>query len=100
VKPVQSYNYKDVGTNIDCSASSAEEGVYKVTLTVADSAVYFPDKSEAMVASSMTGAPAFRSFNASVNVLLRDGQTVQYTSVVDPVSGQTIKLEATLNVQK
>jgi hypothetical protein len=100
VKPVQSYNYKDVGTNIDCSASSAEEGIYKITLTVADSAVYFPDKSEAMVASSMTGAPAFRSFNASVNVLLRDGQTVQYTSVVDPVSGQTIKLEATLNVQK
>ena len=98
--PVQSYNYKDVGTNIDCSAASAEDGLYKVTLTVADSAVYFPDKSEAMVASSMTGAPAFRSFNASVNVLLRDGQTVQYTSVVDPVSGQTIKLEATLNVQK
>lgn len=98
--PVQSYNYKDVGTNIDCSASSGEDGTYKVTLVVADSSVYFPDKTEAMVASSTTGAPAFRSFNASVDVVLRDGQTVQYTSVVDPVSGQTIKLEATLNVQK
>ena len=99
--PVQSYNYKDVGTNIDCRASSGEDGAYKIMLTVADSAVYFPDKSEAMATSSMvTGAPAFRSFNASVDVLLRDGQTVQYTSVVDPVSGQTIKLEATLNVQK
>ena len=98
--PVQSYNYKDVGTNIDCSASSGEDGTYKITLIVADSAVYFPDKSEAMVASAATGAPAFRSFNASVAVVLRDGQTVQYTSVVDPVSGQTIKLEATLNVQK
>jgi hypothetical protein len=99
VAPVQSYNYKDVGTNIDCRASSEGEG-YRIMLTVTDSAVYFPDKTEAMVASSATGAPAFRNFNSTVDVLMRDGQTVQYTSVADPVSGQTIKLDATLNVQK
>jgi len=97
--PVQSYNYKDVGTNIDCRAMS-EGDSFRLMLTVQDSAVYFPDKTEAMVASASTGAPAFRSFNSTVNVLMRDGQTVQYTSVADPVSGQTIKLEATLNVQK
>jgi hypothetical protein len=97
--PVQSYNYKDVGTNIDCRAAS-EGDVFRVMLTVTDSAVYFPDKTEAMVASASTGAPAFRNFNSTVQVLLRDGQTVQYTSVADPVSGQTIKLEATLNVLK
>ena len=100
VTPIQSYNYKDVGTNIDCRASSEPDGVYKVLLTVTDSAVYFPDKTEAMVASAATGAPAFRNFNSTVDVLLRDGQTVQYTSVADPVSGQTIKLDATLNVMK
>jgi hypothetical protein len=98
--PVQSYNYRDVGTNIDCRAVS-EGDSYKLLLTVADSAVYFPDKSEALVTNrSMTGAPAFRNFNSTVSVMLRDGQTVQYTSVADPVSGQTIKLDATLNVLK
>jgi hypothetical protein len=97
---IQSYNYKDVGTNIDCRASSEADGMYRVMLTVTDSAVYFPDKTEAMVASASTGAPAFRNFNSTVDVLLRDGQTVQYTSVADPVSGQTIKLDATLNVMK
>jgi hypothetical protein len=100
VKPVQSYNYKDVGTNIDCRAATEGDSAFRVMLTVTDSAVYFPDKTEAMVASASTGAPAFRNFNSTVQVLLRDGQTVQYTSVADPVSGQTIKLEATLNILK
>jgi len=99
-RPVQSYNYKDVGTNIDCRAVS-DGDTFRLLLTVADSAVYFPDKTEAMVTSmSTTGAPAFRSFNSTVDLTLRDGQTVQYTSVADPVSGQTIKLDATLNVVK
>ena len=97
--PIQSYNYKDVGTNIDCRAVS-DADAFRLLITVADSAVYFPDKTEAMVASVSTGAPAFRSFNSTVNLTLRDGQTVQYTSVADPVSGQTIKLDATLNVVK
>jgi hypothetical protein len=97
--PVQSYSYKDVGTNIDCRAASDADGMFRLLLTVADSAIYFPDKTEAMVSAS-TGAPAFRNFNSTVDVLLRDGQTVQYTSVSDPVSGQTIKLDATLNVLK
>jgi Bacterial type II and III secretion system protein len=100
VTPIQSYNYRDVGTNIDCRAASETDGMYRLMLTVTDSAVYFPDKSEAMVASASTGAPAFRNFNSTVDVLLKDGQTVQYTSVADPVSGQTIKLDATLNVVK
>ena len=76
--PIQSYSYKDVGTNIDCRASSEPDGVYKVLLTVTDSAVYFPDKTEAMVASASTGAPAFRNFNSTVDVLLRDGQTCSH----------------------
>jgi hypothetical protein len=32
--------------------------------------------------------------------VLKDGQTGQSTSVTDPVSGQVIKLDATVNVQK
>ncbi len=97
-----SYQYRDVGTNIDCSASSVPEGQFRLTLTVTDSSVYYPDRTDPTAASTTptTGSPAFRNFNSTFNILLRDGQTAQYTSATDQVSGQVIKLDATINVQK
>ena len=99
---IQSYTYRDVGTNIDCAANTAADGAYKLIITVTDSSVYFPDQSDSAVRSTTasTGAPAFRNFNSTFTLLLRDGQTAQSTSVTDPVSGQIVKLDATLNVQK
>jgi len=41
-----------------------------------------------------------RSFNSSFQVLLRDGQTNQYTSATDPVTGEVTKIDVTLNVLK
>jgi type II secretory pathway component GspD/PulD (secretin) len=101
-KPQSSYSYRDVGTNIDCNASSGPDGTYKLTLTIQDSSVYYPDQSDTAVRSTInaTGAPAFRSFNSTFTLLLRDGQTAQSTSATDPVSGQVVKLDATVNVQK
>ena len=98
----QSYTYKDVGTNIDCIATTASDGLFKLVLTVEDSSVYYPDQSDAAAkpTSAMTGAPAFRNFTSTFTLLLRDGQTAQSTSATDPVSGQAIKLDATVNVQK
>jgi type II secretory pathway component GspD/PulD (secretin) len=100
-KTTQSYNYRDVGTNIDCAATTVPDG-YKLSITITDSSVYYPDQADSAVRSSVssTGAPAFRNFNSSFVLLLKDGQTVQSTSVTDPVSGQVIKLDATINVQK
>jgi hypothetical protein len=94
-----SYNYKDVGTNIDCSVSTWPDGFYKVNLTIADTSIYFPDRDKA-VPPSKTSPPAFRSFTSTFSILLRDGQTGQYTSVTDPVSGEVLKIDATLNVLK
>ena len=100
--PSASYNYRDVGTNVDCSASSAPNGMYRLSITITDSSVYYPDQSDAAVRSTTaaTGAPAFRNFNSSFVLLLRDGQTAQSTSATDPVSGQVVKLDATIAVQK
>jgi len=100
----QSYNYRDVGTNIDVTANTSpgSDGAYRLSIVMTDSSVYYPDQSEPAARSSVasTGAPAFRNFNSTFVILVRDGQTVQSTAVTDPVSGQTIKLDATLNVQK
>ena len=99
----QSYNYRDVGTNIDVTANTSPiEGAFRLSITINDSSVYYPDQSDpaARSMSAATGAPAFRNFNSTFVLLIRDGQTVQSTSVTDPVSGQVIKLDATVNVQK
>ena len=95
------YSYRDVGTNIDAIATSGPENTYRLNLTLNDSSVYYPDKNDPSVASpTNTGYPAFRSITANFNILLRDGQSGQYLSATDPVSGQVLKLEATLTVLK
>jgi hypothetical protein len=100
--PQSSYTYQNVGTEIDCSATTLDDGAFLITLTVTDSSVYYPDKSEsaAMAASATTGAPAFRNFSAKFAAVLRDGQTTQYVAATDPVSGQVVKIDATLNLLK
>ena len=44
--------------------------------------------------------PSFRNFNSSFTALLRDGQTMQYTSATDPVSGEVMKIDVTVAVMK
>ena len=95
-----SYNYRNVGTNIDCSASfeSTAPGVFQLTMTVSDSSIGLETSKRA--AGVMPDIPSFRTFNSSFTALLRDGQTTQYTSATDPVTGEVMKIDVTLNVMK
>jgi hypothetical protein len=46
------------------------------------------------------GNPSFRSFRASDSLVLKDGQTAQFTTAVDKVSGEIVKVDVTLTVVK
>ena len=96
------YNYRSVGTNIDCRVSRGiGEGQYKVQIVVNDSSVRFPEKQESTgPAVAGSTAPAFRAFTANFIIVLRDGQTAQYTSASDSASGEVLKVDATLTVLK
>lgn len=95
------FNYKDIGTSIDMVANSSTDGQFRVQITVSDSSVYFSEKKDTSAsAPSIVGQPAFRSFTSKFNILLRDGQTAQYTSATDQVNGEVMKIDATLNVLK
>jgi predicted small secreted protein len=48
----------------------------------------------------ITDAPAFRSFKGVNTVLLKDGQTRQYTVATDRVTGEVLKVDVTLKVLK
>jgi hypothetical protein len=97
-KPMTSFGYRNIGTNIDVRAEPSIDGRYEVTITIEESSVY-PDEL-APSTSKSTGAPAFRSFR-SVNVLvLRDAQSVEYTTATDRLTGEVYRVTAKMSVVK
>lgn len=97
--PMTSYSYRDVGTNIDCHAFPLDDGRYRLHFTVNQSSI-LPGDTTSTAALRGTGAPMFRNFNTSFVIALRDGQTAQNTSATDPVSGEVLKVDVTMNVVK
>lgn len=103
--PATGISYRSVGTNIDCQADGTADGLYRLAIKVEDSSVLSESgdgasKSATGPTSIIGDMPAFRSFRSNFTVILRDGQSTQYTSAVDPVSGEVMKIDVTLNVIK
>jgi hypothetical protein len=100
--PQVSYTYRSMGTNIDCSARTLEDGVFKLDLAVEDASVFVTDKEGPVTTNRTPGLPmpSFRKFASTFNLLLKDGQTAQHTTATDPVSGEVLRIEVTLSVVK
>lgn len=112
------YQYQEVGTNVDCSAKSLEGNNFEVYLSVQRSSLYSPHNVSAHGAlkefdadaspetnkesnnNSARSQPIFSSFSVDLNLLMRDGQTIQSTMATDPVSGRVLKVDVTLHVVK
>ena len=94
---VQSYTYRDVGTNIDVQAQGPVDGLYNLEIKLNDSSIGFDAKG---TEPALKGVPAFRNFTSNFSILVKDGQTAQYASATDPVSGETVKVDVTINVLK
>jgi hypothetical protein len=95
--PLVSYNYQNVGTNIDCRVTANEDGRFELTLGVDESTVVTNADG---ASGSVAGVPVMRNFKSRNRLLLRDGQTRQYTAATDRVNGETIRIEVTLRVVK
>jgi hypothetical protein len=102
-EPVGSIQYKDVGNNLDCNASSAPPDRFKIACSFEQSSVYATE-GDRVAAGSAVGnialgnVPLFRTFKSEMSLMLRDGQSALYTAATDPVSGEVLKIEVTLNV--
>jgi type II secretory pathway component GspD/PulD (secretin) len=91
-----SYNYKDLGTNIDCSAKTLDGGRYLLDISLEDSWMVPDDQN-----SAVKGVPQFRSFRISnATAMLRDGQTTQLTTATEKVNGESVHVDVTMNVVK
>jgi hypothetical protein len=94
--PVQ---YKEIGTFIDAWARFLENGAsFDVGVTVEDTSVYQPQS--AAQASAIEMLPVLRTFRSSNRIVLKDGQTKQFTLAADRVSGEILRVDVTLKVAK
>jgi hypothetical protein len=92
------FQYRDVGTNIDAWANSYESNRYQVNISIEDSSVYTNEQAGSL--SKVGEMPVFRSLRFTNELVLRDGQTAQFTAATDRVSGEVIKVDVTLTVVK
>jgi hypothetical protein len=97
-----SISYRPVGTNIDCGTDRGVNGMFRMVLTIEDSSVHLDSgqKGAPVNPAMVNDYPSFRSFKLSFVTVLRDGQTVQHTSATDPVTGEVMKVDVSLNVLK
>ena len=93
----QSFTYKDVGTNIDCGVGAIDNGRFRMSVTIEDTSVI---GDEVTAQGFVKGSPAFRSFRITESMVLKDGQSAQFTSATDKVTGEVVKADVTLNVIK
>ena len=86
------FTYQDIGTNIDCSAFVNDDGRFELTISIEDSSIREEKRNE---------LPLIRMLRLSNQVVvLRDGQSTQFTAVTDRISGEVVRVDVTLNVVK
>jgi hypothetical protein len=87
------FTYRNVGTNLRCSAVTVDDGRFRVDLNIDDSSV-------AANKDGAGGLPTFQSITTQNSLLLRDGQTAQFLAATDKVTGEVTKVEVTISVLK
>jgi hypothetical protein len=90
-------NYQDIGTNIDCNAKVVESG-YELRISVSDTSVYANIQDNAT--PTVGNMPVFRSFQSTNTLVLKDGQSREFTAATDRVSGEVIRIGVTMRVVK
>lgn len=90
-----SFSYRNIGTDIDVQASPAQDGRYRLGITIDESSVY-PQGGAA--GPEPVTAPAFRSFRTSNMVMLKHGQRIEYVAATDRISGEVTRIAVRLTV--
>ena len=98
-KTVSSVSYRSLGTNITASGRMLDESRFNVSINVQDSQL-MSEPTSGGASGRSESVPRFQNFRSQNRLILRDGQTVQYTAAADKVSGEIVKVDVTLNVIK
>ena len=96
--PVTSYQYQQIGINIDCTGTIMDGGRFKLDINIEDSSV--SDGPSSGSVPKTNEVPAFQSFNLSDSLILKDGQSSELLAATDKVTGEVTKIDVTLTVIK
>jgi hypothetical protein len=91
-------NYQEIGTNIDCSARTLDDGRFQLRITVEDTSVY--TNIQDTTTPTVEQMPVFRTFRSTNTLVLRDGQARDFNAAADRVSGEVVRIGVTLRVVK
>ncbi len=97
------YQYRTVGTSIKCQAEERAEGLFLLMFEFESSSLFTrPGNNNpgGELSLPVGDQPLFRTQNFTPRLLLRDGQTQLAALSTDPMSGEVLKLDVTLNVVK
>ena len=96
------FQYQDLGTNIDYDAYVLSDDRYQVVLWVDHSWSAMPGSENKILGhpTFAPGQPMIPDFRDNFVVVLKNGQTVEGASAVDPVTGHVLKVDVTLTVLK
>jgi hypothetical protein len=96
---VVNFQYVDVGSSIDCTVKTAANGRFNVILMVQDRSAL--DKPETLGSgANVTTQPILRNFTYTNSILLKDGESKQFVAASDKGSGDIVKVDVTINVEK
>lgn len=90
--------YQDIGTNIDASVRNWGNGTFEVVVSIEENSIYANVQEKATPESDEL--PVFRSFQSKNTLILKDGQSRQFTAATDRISGETVRVDVTLTVVK
>jgi hypothetical protein len=89
--------FKEIGTQIDCRARPLDDGRYELQVSVEETNVAPAGESGTRESINL---PVLKTFQASNNLILRDGQTQQFVVATDRVTGEVVKVDVTMRVGK
>ena len=93
------FEYRQVGTEIQCVLRQVVEDRYHLNISISDSSVY-GGLDESVENFRAPGAPVFRSFQSNNTLVLNPRRTTQYTAAADRISGQSVRVDVTLTLSE
>lgn len=95
----QTVIFRDIGTSMDAQVTLLQDGRYSVTLNIEETAVY-GDTQEPFKLGVVTPVPVTRMYRSSNTLYMREGQTSQFGVGTDPMTGDSVRVDVTVNVTK
>jgi len=90
--------FKNVGVEAEASARLLSDGRYRVEARFEDSYVFGAEVLNSPATAGAEENPILRVLQSEAKLAIRDGETVPFASAVDPITGDVLRVDVTLNV--